>query len=64
MGLEIGFDTYVDALASVMGHADRAGPFRDYCIGLVLPGGKDGTGAGLSAASVVAALCRRWGLVG
>ena len=38
MGLEIGFDTYVDALASVMGHADRAGPFRDYCIGLVLPG--------------------------
>ena len=21
-----------------MGHADRAGPFRDYCIGLVLPG--------------------------
>lgn len=38
MGLEVGFDTYVDALASVMGHADRAGPFRDYCIGLVLPG--------------------------
>jgi len=23
---------------SVIGHADRAGPFRDYCTGLVMPG--------------------------
>ncbi|MGH9477558.1 MAG: IS701 family transposase, partial [Terriglobales bacterium] len=32
------FERYVDDLAGVMGHADRAGPFRDYCLGLVLPG--------------------------
>jgi SRSO17 transposase len=32
------FAAYVEALASVMGHADRAGPLRDYCTGLVLPG--------------------------
>ena len=38
MGLEIGFGSFVEALASVMGHADRLGPLRDYCTGLVLPG--------------------------
>jgi SRSO17 transposase len=32
------FATYVAGLASVIGHADRAGPLRDYCTGLVLPG--------------------------
>ena len=32
------FSRYVAGLASVMGHADRAGPLRDYCLGLVLPG--------------------------
>ena len=32
------FEKYVDALASVIGHADRVGPLRDYCTGLVLPG--------------------------
>jgi SRSO17 transposase len=32
------FSRYVEGLASVMGHADRAGPLRDYCLGLVLPG--------------------------
>jgi SRSO17 transposase len=31
------FDAYVDGLASVIGHADRVGPLRDYCTGLVLP---------------------------
>src|SRR5690349_24274038 len=25
-------------LVSVIGHSDRAGPLRDYCIGLVMPG--------------------------
>jgi SRSO17 transposase len=25
-------------LASVIGHADREGPLRDYCTGLILPG--------------------------
>src|ERR1700686_3250870 len=29
---------YVEGLASVIGHADRKGPLRDYCVGLVMPG--------------------------
>src|ERR687883_372030 len=32
------FTAYVDALAEVIGHADRAAPLRDYCRGLLLPG--------------------------
>src|SRR5580765_3394147 len=32
------FATYVDGLVSVIGHADRAGPLRDYCVGLMMPG--------------------------
>src|SRR5580765_1316386 len=32
------FATYVDGLVSVIGHADRAGPLRHYCTGLMLPG--------------------------
>src|SRR5438034_8720686 len=32
------FASYVEGLASVIGHADRVGPLRDYCTGLVLPG--------------------------
>src|SRR5208282_6884978 len=32
------FAAYVEGLASVLGHADRAGPLRDYCTGLMLPG--------------------------
>ena len=32
------FAGYVDGLASVIGHADRVGPLRDYCTGLMLPG--------------------------
>ena len=32
------FATYVEGLASVIGHADRTGPLRDYCTGLMLPG--------------------------
>ena len=35
---EARFAAYVEGLASVVGHADRAGPLRDYCIGLMLPG--------------------------
>src|SRR5882757_3245170 len=31
------FSRYVEGLASVIGHADRAGPLRDYCVGLVMP---------------------------
>src|SRR4029078_4328183 len=32
------FATYVEALAEVIGHADRVEPLRDYCRGLLLPG--------------------------
>ena len=31
------FRHYVEGLVSVIGHADRAGPLRDYCTGLVMP---------------------------
>jgi SRSO17 transposase len=31
------FMAYVEGLTSVIGHADRATPLRDYCTGLVLP---------------------------
>ena len=29
---------YVEVLTSALGHADRAAPFRSYCVGLLLPG--------------------------
>src|SRR3954466_1156948 len=32
------FGAYVGALAEVIGHADRAAPLRNYCLGLLLPG--------------------------
>ena len=44
MGLEAAGDSesrfwgYVEELASVIGHADRKRPLKDYCIGLVMPG--------------------------
>ena len=31
------FAAYVEGLASVIGHKDREGPLRDYCLGLMLP---------------------------
>src|ERR1043166_3555995 len=36
------FTAYVEALAEVIGHADRAEPLHDYCRGLLLPGGRKG----------------------
>lgn len=38
LGSDARFEAYVDALTSVIGHADRAGPLHDYCTGLILPG--------------------------
>jgi SRSO17 transposase len=32
------FTRYVEGLVSVIGHADRAGPLRDYCTALMMPG--------------------------
>ncbi len=31
------FRAYVEALAEVIGHADRARPLRNYCLGLLMP---------------------------
>ena len=31
------FSAYVEGLVSVIGHADRARPLRDYCLGLIMP---------------------------
>ena len=36
-GGEARFSTYVEGLTSVIGHADRAKPLRDYCLGLMMP---------------------------
>jgi SRSO17 transposase len=36
--IERRFAGYVEGLSSVLGHADRIGPLRDYCTGLILPG--------------------------
>ena len=36
-GIESRFAGYVEGLVSVIGHADRAGPLRDYCSGLMMP---------------------------
>jgi SRSO17 transposase len=37
---EARFAGYVDALKEVMGHADRAVPLRDYCVGLLAADGR------------------------
>src|SRR5215212_1154208 len=34
---EARFASFVEALAGVIGHADRASPLRDYCTGLLMP---------------------------
>ncbi|WP_446719530.1 IS701 family transposase, partial [Inquilinus sp. OTU3971] len=31
------FAAYVAALSGAIGHADRVGPLRDYCLGLLMP---------------------------
>ena len=31
------FSAFLQGLVSVIGHADQAGPLRDYCTGLVMP---------------------------
>src|SRR6266576_1379675 len=35
---EARFAAHVEGLSRVIGHADRTGPLRDYCTGLMLPG--------------------------
>ena len=36
-GSESRFADYVEGLVSVIGHADRERPLRDYCVGLMMP---------------------------
>jgi SRSO17 transposase len=36
-GSEARFASYVEALAGVLGHADRQQPMHDYCLGLLMP---------------------------
>jgi SRSO17 transposase len=36
-GGEARFAAYVEGLVNVIGHADRADPLRDYCLGLKMP---------------------------
>jgi SRSO17 transposase len=35
-GVQARFTRYIESLVSVIGHADRAGPLRDYCTGLIV----------------------------
>jgi hypothetical protein len=69
------FFAYVEGLTSVIGHADREGPLRDYCTGLVMPCERKSVepmaavtaparGTSWGAASVAAAFGWRGGLVG
>ncbi|MGY4412363.1 SRSO17 transposase [Bradyrhizobium sp. LB7.1] len=67
-GSESRFAAYVEGLVSVIGHADRAKPLRDYCVGLMMPCERksvepmaaitapERTDSG--AASIAAAFCR------
>src|SRR5271165_3155912 len=66
------FEAYVDGLASVIGHKDREGPLRDYCLGLMLPCERKSVEplaavtapARVAAASIAVAFRRRGRLVG
>ena len=35
---EARFVGYIESLAEVLGYVDRAGPLKDYCTGLLMPG--------------------------
>ena len=39
-GSESRLAAYVEGLTAALGHADRAAPFRSYCVGLLLPGAR------------------------
>src|SRR4029434_5533608 len=51
------FARYVEKLSEVIGHADRAGPLRDYCTGLLMPAERKSVEAiaGVTAPARVAA---------
>ena len=73
MDSEARFARYIESLASVLGHADRAEPLKDYCTGLLMPVERKSVepmaamvvaGARVGGASVAAAFCRAVGVVG
>ena len=35
---EARFVEYIESLAEMLGYVDRAGPLKDYCTGLLMPG--------------------------
>jgi SRSO17 transposase len=41
------FSAYVEGLVSVIGHAGRASPLRDYCLGLMPCERNNNNGAGI-----------------
>src|ERR1700680_1121992 len=41
---EARFVEYIESLAQVLGYVDRAGPLRDNCTGLMMPGERTGVG--------------------
>jgi SRSO17 transposase len=64
------FAAYVEGLTTVIGHADRAKPLRDYCVGLMMPCARKSveplaaiTAPERAAAQHVVAFCRRGQLV-
>jgi SRSO17 transposase len=65
------FAANVERLVSVIGHADRAKPLRDYCVGLMLPCERKSVepmavtapARGIGAASIAAASHWRGSLV-
>ena len=68
---EARFSVYVEGLTSMIGHADRAKPLRDYCLGLMMPCERKSvepiaaiTAPKRTAASVASSFCRRGRMVG
>jgi SRSO17 transposase len=51
---EARFVEYIESLAQVLGYVDRAGPLKDYCTGLLMPGERKSVEP---IASVVAPSC-------
>ena len=66
------FASYVEALVEVIGHADRAEPLNDYCVGLLMPGERKsvepmaaiGAGPGFRQTSIAFTSGRPGALVG
>jgi len=70
-GVQARFTRYIESLVSVIGHADRAGPLRDYCTGLIVSEARKSVepmaaiaGSNGRTASVLAAFCRPRAVVG